>query len=49
MFTLIMAGVDQHTPDHSFEAIHVANPLPYYADNDYAPNEYLGEYSYLGL
>ncbi|KAG2219801.1 hypothetical protein INT45_001133 [Circinella minor] len=40
---------DQHTADHTFEAIHVANPLPYYADNDYAPNEYLGEYSYLGL
>ncbi|KAI8149730.1 hypothetical protein BJV82DRAFT_663012 [Fennellomyces sp. T-0311] len=40
---------DQHTPDHPFEAIHVANPLPYYADNDYAPNEYMGEYSYLGL
>ncbi|KAI9496641.1 hypothetical protein BDB00DRAFT_808170 [Zychaea mexicana] len=40
---------DHHTPDHPFEAIHVANPLPYYADNDYAPNEYLGEYSYLGL
>ncbi|KAL0089708.1 Homeodomain-like DNA binding domain-containing transcription factor [Phycomyces blakesleeanus] len=39
---------DHHTPDHPFEAIRTPNALPYYADNDYASPEYLGEYSYLG-
>ncbi|CDH49551.1 hypothetical protein RO3G_11876 [Lichtheimia corymbifera JMRC:FSU:9682] len=40
---------DHHTPEHSFEAIHVANALPYYADTDYDTSAYLGEYSYLGM
>ncbi|KAI8076766.1 uncharacterized protein BX664DRAFT_389501 [Halteromyces radiatus] len=39
---------DQHTADHTFEAIRTAAP-PYYADNDYASPEHLGEYSYLGF
>ncbi|CAO3614114.1 unnamed protein product [Cunninghamella blakesleeana] len=39
---------DQHTPDHTFEAIRTSIP-PYYADNDYASPEHLGEYSYLGF
>lgn len=41
--------LDHHTPEHSFEAIHVANALPYYADTDYDTSAYLGEYSYLGM
>ncbi|KAF7724839.1 ZZ-type zinc finger-containing protein 3 [Apophysomyces ossiformis] len=40
---------DHHTLEHPFEAVRTANPLPYYADNDYASPEYLGEYSYLGF
>jgi hypothetical protein len=39
--------VDQHSLDHTFEAVRTAAP-PYYADNDYASPEHLGEYSYLG-
>ncbi|KAI8350121.1 hypothetical protein BD560DRAFT_409855 [Blakeslea trispora] len=38
---------DHHTLDHTFEAVRTANPLPYYADNDYKSLEHLGEYSYL--
>ncbi|KAI9317384.1 hypothetical protein BX666DRAFT_1936765 [Dichotomocladium elegans] len=40
---------DHHTPEHPFEAVHVANALPYYADTDYASSYNLGEYSYLGI
>ncbi|CEP16369.1 hypothetical protein [Parasitella parasitica] len=40
---------DHHTLDHTFEAVRTANPLPYYADNDYKSPEHLGEYSYLGF
>ncbi|KAI9480758.1 MAG: hypothetical protein EXX96DRAFT_564068 [Benjaminiella poitrasii] len=40
---------DHHTLEHTFEAVRTANPLPYYADNDYKPTETLGEYSYLGF
>ncbi|KAI8647862.1 hypothetical protein BD408DRAFT_407915 [Parasitella parasitica] len=40
---------DHHTLDHSFEAVRTANPLPYYADDDYKSPEHLGEYSYLGF
>lgn len=39
--------IDQHSLDHTFEAVRTAAP-PYYADNDYASPEHLGEYSYLG-
>ncbi|KAI8338239.1 hypothetical protein BC941DRAFT_513220 [Chlamydoabsidia padenii] len=38
---------DQHSLDHTFEAVRTA-AAPYYADNDYASPEHLGEYSYLG-
>lgn len=40
---------DHHTVDHTFEAVRIANPFPYYADNDYKSPEHLGEYSYLGF
>ncbi|CAO3644709.1 unnamed protein product [Cunninghamella echinulata] len=39
---------DQHTIEHTFEAIQTPT-APYYADNDYASPEHLGEYSYLGF
>ncbi|CAO3580211.1 unnamed protein product [Absidia cylindrospora] len=39
---------DQHSSDHPFEAVRTA-AAPYYADDDYASPEHLGEYSYLGF
>ncbi|KAJ2964236.1 hypothetical protein NQZ79_g774 [Umbelopsis isabellina] len=39
---------DHHPLSHQFEAISTADPLPYYADDDYAGDSHLGEFDYLG-
>ncbi|CAO3677194.1 unnamed protein product [Umbelopsis ramanniana] len=39
---------DHHPIHHQFEAITTADPLPYYADDDYAGDSHLGEFDYLG-
>ncbi|GAB5591612.1 hypothetical protein Unana1_06512 [Umbelopsis nana] len=39
---------DHHPSSHSFEAIATADPLPYYADDDYTGDSHLGEFNYLG-
>jgi hypothetical protein len=39
---------DHHPIHHQFEAITTADPLPYYADDDYAGDNHLGEFDYLG-
>ncbi|CAM0142729.1 hypothetical protein VKS41_002712 [Umbelopsis sp. WA50703] len=39
---------DHHPLTHQFEPISTADPLPYYADDDYAGDSHLDEFDYLG-
>jgi hypothetical protein len=47
-FLIACRLLDHHPLTHQFEPISTADPLPYYADDDYAGDSHLDEFDYLG-